>query len=102
MFILGFIVGVFFMRFIFFLKLQLMLKSISETPVPDKQQRKLVNLEFVKMKNRIYAYDRENSHFLASGDTRQEIVDVLNKRFPDTSFMANPVNLKEVGLNDIK
>jgi hypothetical protein len=98
-FIIGFIVGVFFMRFLFFFRVHTMLKSIAETPAP-KPEVKLVNLEFVRMKERIYAYNRENNNFLASGDTKQEIVDILNKRFPDTNFKANKLNMKEVGLHD--
>ena len=98
-FILGAIGGWIAFRILLYIKVQNMLKSIAEeTPQPTEPKK--INIDFVRMKERIYAYNRDNNHFLASGDTKQEIIDVLGKRFPGTNFMASPTNLKEVGFNE--
>ena len=73
-----------------------MMKSVSESPSPSKP--KVINIDLVRMKDRIYAYNRENNQFLAHGHTKDELAIDLKARFPDVSFMASPANLKEVGL----
>ena len=64
------------------------------------KETKKVDIDLVKIKDVVYAYSRENPQFLAQGYTRLEIVENLRRRFPDTTFMASPSNLKEVGFND--
>jgi hypothetical protein len=94
-FVIGFILGWLVLRGMINLKMKRMLDSIVNSPTPDK---KVINLDFVKMKHAILAYNRDTQQFLAQGSTREEITALLLKRFPDTSFMANSKNLDEVGL----
>jgi len=92
---IGFVLGWFALRVLINLKMKRMLDSIVNTPTTEK---KTINLDFVKMDHAILAYNRDTQQFLAQGSTREEITALLLKRFPDTNFMANTKNLKEVGL----
>ena len=100
-FVLGFIGGWFFVHSIIIYKTKQLLKHIAEAPLREKE-KKVVNINLVKLKDRFYAYNNDTQAFLTQGSSKAEIIEDLQKRFPDTSFMANPSNLKEVGLNDIK
>ena len=77
-----------------------MLDSIASSPMREKKEAKKVDIDLVKIKDVIYAYSREEQEFLAQGITKEEVVANLKRRFPDTSFMASPKNLKEVGLDE--
>ena len=92
--ILGFILGWFTLRLFINYKMMRMLDSIANEPV----QKNIVNLNFIKLDHAILAYNRDTDQFLAQGSTRTEITELLQKRFPGTSFMANTKNLEEVGL----
>ena len=96
-FVVGFILGWMALRALINFKMKLMLDSIANSPIP-KQEKKIVNIDLVRMEHGIYAYDRATQMFLAQGKTKEEIVDILQSRFPDTSFMASPKNIEEVGL----
>jgi hypothetical protein len=97
LFVIGFILGWMALRALVNFKMRRMLDSIANSPLP-KEDAKVVNIDLVKMKHAIFAYDRETQMFLAQGNTKEEIVDILHKRFPGTSFMANSKNVEEVGL----
>jgi hypothetical protein len=90
----GFILGWFALRVLINYKMKQMLDSIANSSV----EKKIIPLDFVKMDHAILAYNRETQQFLAQGNTREEITELLKRRFPDTSFIANTQNLKEVGL----
>ena len=96
---IGFVIGWLVLRAIINLRVKRMLGSIANEPIPTKPNIKIVNLNFTKYNGRVYVYDRESHNFLAHGDTKQEILDSLQARFPNTSFMANTAELKEVGLD---
>ena len=100
-FVLGFIAGWFVIKAIIMYKTQQILKSIADTPLHEKE-KKIVHINMTRLKDRFYVYNNETKAFLTQGASKAEITEDLQKRFPDTSFMANPANLKEVGLNDIK
>ena len=97
---IGFILGWLALRALVNYKMRLMLDSIVNSPSPQKKETKKVDIDLVKIKDVVYAYSRENPQFLAQGYTRLEVVENLRRRFPDTTFMASPSNLKEVGFND--
>ena len=93
----GFILGWMALRALVNYKMRLMLNSIANSP-PPKQEKIVVNIDLVKVNSAIFAYDRDTQMFLAQGNTKEEIVDALQKRFPHKSFMASPKNIEEVGL----
>jgi hypothetical protein len=93
--ILGFILGWFTLRVLINYKMMRMLDNIANAP---KSEKPVVNLNFVKLDHAVLAYDRDSNMFLAQGKTKEEITDILQKRFPGTSFMANPKNIDEVNL----
>lgn len=93
--IVGFISGWIMLRVLINYKMKMMLDSIANTPKPEL---KTVDIDLVRIKDRLYAYDRSTHNFLAHGDTKAEVIDSLRARFPDTSFMARTSNLEELGL----
>lgn len=74
-----------------------MLDNIANAPLPEKDYKR-IDVDFIRKDDIIYCYNRDGDVFLAWGTTKQEIMDVLSKKFPGTRFMANPQNLKDVGL----
>jgi hypothetical protein len=95
-FILGFILGWIVHFTLVFYKAY---KFIKASKAQQEEQAPLkVDVDFVRENNKIYAYRRDDESFLAHGETKEEIVKVLQQRFPHISFMASSKNLKDVGL----
>jgi hypothetical protein len=93
-FVIGFIIGWFALRALINFKVKLMLDSIANSPIADPA--KTINLDFFKEKGSIYVHNRDTSEFLARGKDREEITELLKKKYPNTPFVANTKNLKEV------
>jgi len=98
--LIGFIIGWLALKLLVNYRLRQMLESIAYSPLPEKTEPKKVDIDLVKIKDVIYAYSREEPQFLAQGTTKEEVVANLKIRFPDTTFMASPKNLREVGLDE--
>jgi hypothetical protein len=98
--VIGFIIGWLALKLLINRRLKIMLESIAYSPLPEKKEPKKVDIDLVKIKDVIYAYSRDEPQFLAQGTTKEEIAENLKIRFPDTSFMASPKNLREVGLDE--
>lgn len=47
--------------------------------------------------DQFYVYNAINGHFLAQGKTHNEIASILNKQYPDTTFIADASVLREIG-----
>lgn len=97
---IGFIIGWLALKLLVNYRLRQMLESIAYSPLPEKKEPKKIDIDLVKIKDVVYAYSREDPQFLAQGSTKEEIVANLKIRFPDTTFMASPKNLREVGLDE--
>jgi hypothetical protein len=99
--LVGFVGGWILLKVILLFRVKKILDSIEEQDMQEKPKEPTVkNLKFEKTGNRIYAYDTETNSFMAYGETKQQIVDSLNSRFPYISFKANSQNMKEVGLDE--
>jgi hypothetical protein len=99
--LVGFVGGWILLKVILLFRVKKILDSIEEQDAQEKPKEPTVkNLKFEKIGDRIYAYDTETNSFVAYGETKQQIVDSLNSRFPYISFKANLQNMKEVGLDD--
>lgn len=96
--LLGFALGWCMLRVLINYKMKLMLDSIANSPTETKL--KVVDIDLVKIKDRVYAYDRKDNSFLGYANSKNEMIDDLRKRYPNTSFMAKSSNLKEVEFND--
>lgn len=94
--VIGFVLGWIALKILIYIRVRDMLNSIATEPVAAEP--KTIKLNFVREKNRIYAYDSSNDMFMAHGENKEEIIVSLNKRFPKIGFTANSNNLKEVGL----
>ena len=55
-----------------------------------------VNITFTKEGDLIQVHNSETQEFLAQGTTREEIVKILEDRYPKISFRASSKNLNEV------
>jgi len=97
-FVVGTFVGWCALRLWAIRRMKKMLGSIADTPLPKDQIDNKVEIDLVRIKTHVYAYDRKDQAFLASGSTKQEITDNLQKRFPTKKFMASPSNIAEVDL----
>jgi hypothetical protein len=97
--VLGFILGWFTLRLLINYKMMRMLDNIANSPLP-KPEIKVVDIDLIKIKDRVYAYDRKDNSFLGYGNSKEEMVEYLRKKHPNTSFMAKPANVKEVDFND--
>lgn len=92
--VLGFALGWYVLRMLINYKMKAMLDSIAETPLPVKT----INLNMVKMDHAVLVYNKDTQQFLAQGNTKEELVDILRKRYPNTNFMINSQNLREMDL----
>jgi hypothetical protein len=97
--VLGFILGWFTLRLLINYKMMRMLDNIANSPLPNPEI-KVVDIDLIKIKDRVYAYDRKDNSFLGYGNSKEEMVEYLRKKHPNTSFMAKPTNVKEVDFND--
>ena len=97
--IIGFVSGWIMLRALINIRMKGMLESIANTPLPV-QEIKVVDIDLIRIKDRVYAYDRKDNSFLGYGNTKDEMVEYLRKKYPNTSFMAKPTNVKEVDFND--
>jgi len=97
--IIGFASGWLMLRALINLRMRNVLDSIANSPLPQ-QEPKVVDIDLIKIKGRVYAYDRKDNSFLGYGNTKDEMVEYLRKKYPNTSFMAKPTNVKEVDFND--
>ena len=96
-FIIGLMVGYVLFRVWTLYRMYHMLKSIADTPSP-KPEAKTVKLKFTRVKDHVLAHDWDSQMYYSQGQTKQEIIDDLRKRYPAISFTCNPFNLKESGL----
>lgn len=99
--LLGIVIGWILLKVIIFYRVQQILNNISQQDQPNKLKEPTVkHLKFERIGDRIYAYESDTNAFMAYGETKQQIVDSLNSRFPYISFKANSKNMKEVGLDE--
>jgi hypothetical protein len=97
-FILGFIAGWLALKFWVTYRAKKIIAQIEskvEENIKANQDNK-VELEFQKQGNKIYAYQAKDGVFVSHGITMKDIIDDLEKRFPNTHFVGNQKNIKEV------
>lgn len=59
--------------------------------------KNVVEINITREGDTFYVHDKVSGVFLAQGQNHDEIADVLNKRFPEATFMANPDDLAKIG-----
>ena len=74
---------------------QQLLDGIEEQVKEETKDKIYVSIE--KHNDMIYVYDKENSTFMAQGYSKQELEDVLSKRFPGKKFAASQEDLEKAG-----
>lgn len=57
----------------------------------------VIQIEISKQGDMFYVHNKETGEFLAQGRDHDTIADVLNSRFPDMTFMADPDDLEKIG-----
>lgn len=71
------------------------IESRVEENIKASQETK-VEVEFQKQGHKIYAYRVSDGSFISHGDTLEELVQDMQKRFPTITFVGNSQNIKEV------
>lgn len=66
----------------------------------DRSGWKQIKVKVHKENDMFYLYEVESEKFVTQGKSRKEISEYLAKYFPETSFVADPENVKEVGFVD--
>jgi len=74
---------------------QRLLDGIEEQVKEESENKIYVTIE--KHNGVLYVYDKENSTFMAQGSSKQELEDVLSKRFPGKKFAASQEDLHNAG-----
>lgn len=97
--IIGFASGWIMLRVLINYKLKTMLGSIVDSPLPTPET-KVIDVDLIRIKDRVYAYDRKDDSFLGYGNSKDEMVEYLRKKYPKTTFMVKSKNAKEVNFND--
>lgn len=91
--VVGGVVGWFLReRYAMFVVRQMIQEGMVKAPQVDAVPVKVVNKDGM-----FYLHNATTEEFLAQGRTHEEITSVLNARFPNTKFMADPKNLLEIG-----
>lgn len=99
-FICGFVVGWNCLKIWATYRAKKILSSLevqTQTSHPKVETDK-VNVEITREGDQCYVYDAATGEFLAQGSTKEEIIDILTKKYPTKSFNASADNMKEVGL----
>jgi len=94
-FICGFIVGWNCLKYWVTYRAHKMLSSL-EAQEHTKPNR--INVEITREGSQCYVYNAKTGEFLAQGSSKDEIIDILTKKYPNMSFNASADNLKEVDL----
>ena len=72
-----------------------MLDGIEEKVQEETKDKIYVTIE--KHNDVIYVYDKINSTFMAQGKSKEEVEDVLSKRYPGKKFAASEEELAKAG-----
>lgn len=94
-FVLGFVTGWIVLRMLVTHRVNQLKKVL--TQVIEKKLPEEVGVVFSRHGDSVHVHDAITSEFLAQGNTREEIVEVLESRFPNKVFKATSDNIREVG-----
>jgi len=98
-FFIGFFIGVGIGLFIFHRIIALRVKNIIQKvdeAYEKKEQENIVPIKFERINKQWYVYNREDDMFLTQGDTYDDIIEDLKKRYPDITFTCSKSALKEI------
>lgn len=59
--------------------------------------KNVVEISISREGDMFYVHNKTTGEFLAQGRDHATITDVLNDRFPEATFMANPDDLEKIG-----
>ena len=93
-FIFGFVTGFMLLRAIVQYRLK-QVKDLLMTAI-EKDMPKEINITFTKEGDLVLVHNSATQEFLAQGTTREEIVKILEDRYPTISFRASSKNIDEV------
>lgn len=99
-FILGLVIGALAFRHIVVRKIEHIINGLERGTLVARKIEKpvrpdVVYVKFWRKDDMIYAYNSDTEEFLAQGLTKQDIIDKLDKYWPETNFKAKLNDLKE-------
>ena len=59
--------------------------------------KNVIEIDVSRHGDMFYVHNKKTGEFLAQGNSHESIAVVLNGRFPDATFMANPEDLEKIG-----
>lgn len=83
--------GIYYREWIAAQKVEEYLKTL------DLVEKYIVHIHITKENDTFYVYNETTGEFLAQGKDHKEIVQVLRKRYPQSTFTATPENLVATG-----
>lgn len=75
---------------------QKLLENLEESVEKEAESKVQVTIE--KHGDVIYVYDKKSSQFMAQGNSKAELENVLSQRFPGKKFAASQEELEKAGL----
>jgi len=99
-FMLGLLLGMASGWFLFRTLLMMKVEKFYDDLEKHQDQKKTVDyrisVKFEKYNDQWYAYNKENDMYLTQGKTYEDIVNNLDKIYPDITFMVSPAALKKI------
>lgn len=74
-----------------------MIQNAREEFDHDQPEITIVKIAITTVDDVYFVHNEETGEFLAQGKTHEEITNILQKRYPNTTFTATHKNLQEVG-----
>lgn len=73
------------------------LMEVLEKDLEESESEELIQINIEQHSGVFYVYDKQNAQFMGQGKSKEELEDVLAKRFPGKRFACPEKTLKEIG-----
>ena len=93
--VIGFVLGWVVREAVALHKINAIVKAMQEPEPVVKANELRVKIE--KHNDIFYLYADSDDRFIAQGATKEEVTEILKKRFSTITIVADPDNVKEVG-----
>lgn len=91
----SFRLGIYYREWIAAQKVKTYLESLEH--IKKEAEKYITHLHIAKENDIFYVYNEKTGEFLAQGKDHKEIVQILRKQYPYTTFTATFENLKSTG-----
>jgi hypothetical protein len=78
-----------------FVVIDKMVKDISENSLEEFKEN-IINIRVERHDGKFFIYERDDGSYLAHGETRKMLEDILNERFPGKMFNASEEDIRKL------